>query len=201
MSLIGITMRVSLAAHNEVRDALAQDWSKFMQNFSTDWIPLPNRGSQITALAEHLQLSGLILSGGNSIGERQERDTTEIALLQWARERTIPVFGVCRGMELLQHFYGGELKLLDKKLHVSRHHTIRLDDGTIREVNSFHTLGVSSDMLAAELSAWAFCTEDGTVEALRAKHAPFCGILWHPEREAIPHAEDIALFRQHLHLA
>lgn len=195
--LIGITMRVTSDVHGERRDALAQDWGGFMAAVGVDWLPLPNLGEPTAKLAERLGLTGLLLSGGDDIGATPDRDETESALLTWAFARDVPVLGICRGMQFLQHWFGGGLKPLDADLHVRRRHLIHLADGHEREVNSYHRLGIAPESLAAELVPLAFCARDGSVEAVRARSFPALGILWHPEREPAPHPADVHLCRSH----
>ena len=102
---IGITMRVDIASgHNERRDCLAQGWANYMANVSphTFWMPLPNLGEAITDYVRQWQLDGFIFSGGNDLGSCQLRDCTEYTLLNHALRNALPVFGVCRGLQLLQ---------------------------------------------------------------------------------------------------
>lgn len=193
-------MRVVNSSTGEKRDALAQDWGKFMQAVGVEWIPLPNIGTNIVNLTDHLGLTGLLLSGGNSIGQMLERDETETALLQWALKRNLPVMAVCRGLQMLQHFFGGKIVPIDKARHVRQRHMIKLQNGTEREVNSYHTLGVLSNMLSNKLVPLAICPLDNTIEAVCGRDTPVCGMLWHPEREPVPFAEDVALFRRQWHI-
>ena len=48
-----------------------------------------------------LKINGIILSGGNNIGDVKERDITETYLLKYAETNEIPVLGICRGMQML----------------------------------------------------------------------------------------------------
>ena len=165
------------------------------------------------------RLDGLLLAGGSDIdpslygaephaetsGTRPERDLAELALLEGALERDLPVLGICRGSEILNVGLGGTLAqhlpdLLGSERH--RHtpgaysdHGVRFDAGSRlgaalgerAEVKSHHHQGY--DRLGAELRpvAWA---DDGTVEGLEHADRRFAlGVLWHPEE-----GEDAALF-------
>ncbi len=93
---IGITMRVVEAEmHPELRDALAHDWTSYM-DFALpgmNWMPVPNLGGDVVKFIDAWQLDGLILSGGNDIGENSLRDTTERLLLEYFIENGKPVLG------------------------------------------------------------------------------------------------------------
>lgn len=103
-------MRTELAGpHREARDGLARDWGRFLQWALPEaaWLPVPNLGAGIDRFAGAWGLDGLILSGGEDIGASLLRDETEQALVTWAEQAAIPVFGVCRGLQLLWTLAGG----------------------------------------------------------------------------------------------
>lgn len=54
----------------EPRDALAQDWGRFMTSVlpEASWIPLPNLGNSIYEYVNDWNINALILTGGNDIG-------------------------------------------------------------------------------------------------------------------------------------
>lgn len=175
--LVAISQRVAVdPRHGERRDALDQRWSAFFA--ALDFLPLllPNDTGLALRLMEHLSPSGLVLTGGNSLagcgGDAPERDHMELAVLAHARQRSLPVLGICRGMQLLLHTFGATL--LPVSGHVGTRH--RLADG--REVNSFHDFAArdGGQLLVTAMSA------DGVVEAVRHPHEPIQGIMWHPER-------------------
>ena len=165
-------------------------------------------------------LDGLILSGGNDVdptsygaephaetgGVRPERDRAELALLEGALARDMPVLAVCRGSQLLNVARGGDLvqhlpEVVGDEKHretpgVFSAHGVRVDPGSrlgglVGErapVRSHHHQGfgrVGADLREA---AWA---DDGTLEAVEDPSKRFAlGVLWHPEE-----GEDEALFR------
>ena len=165
-------------------------------------------------------LDGLILSGGPDLdpslygaeahpatdGVRRERDRAELALLEGALARDMPVLAVCRGMEVLNVSRGGDLvQHLPDVLGDDRHkhtpgafadHDVELARGTRLErllgdrapVKSHHHQGVGRLGRGLVEVGWA---EDGTVEAIEDRTHRFAlGVLWHPEE-----GEDFALFR------
>jgi putative glutamine amidotransferase len=181
-------------AHGEARDALAHDWHRFLQVLGYVWLPLPNHPETALDLAAELDLAGLILTGGDDIGVFPERDETEAALLGWAKTRSRPVIGVCRGFQYLHHWLGGRLVPVDPAVHRARRHEIVFEDGSCRVVNSFHNL--APELPAAPLEPLAWNMAD---HALEAASAPgLLGLMWHPEREPEPLPEDLRLFHRHL---
>ena len=136
----------------------------------------------------HPQRYGQICRGSRDIDET--RDEAELSLAAAFTERGRPVFGVCRGMQLLNVFFGGTLHQ-DIAGHAQRNgadrtHAAFTEDALLRAlygrssvVNSAHHQSI--DRLGAGLRAvqWA---DDGTVEAIRHETLPVFAVQWHPER-------------------
>lgn len=196
MILVGLTMRAGPdPATGEDRDMLAQDWGRFLAAAGLSFVPLPNIGSGAVELARRLDLDGLILTGGEDIGARPERDATENLLIDWAMSRNKPILGVCRGFQVLNARFGGSLTALDPAAHRAVRHAVRFaDTGSDREVNSYHAWGIASGGLAPALKPLAKRLEDGSVEA--ASGPGMLGIMWHPEREWPGAPEDIKRIRE-----
>ena len=165
------------------------------------------------------RLDGLLFSGGSDLGpdlydqEPHEetlgvvpgRDKAELALLEAALARDMPVLAVCRGSQVLNVALGGDLvqHLPDvvgdeKHKHTpgefADHDVDVLPDTFLHDivgehapVKSHHHQGYGT--LGAGLRE-AARAEDGTVEALEDPSRRFAlGVLWHPEA-----GEDMALF-------
>ncbi|MBK8047482.1 MAG: gamma-glutamyl-gamma-aminobutyrate hydrolase family protein [Anaerolineales bacterium] len=178
--------------------------------------------------AQFTALDGVLLSGGGDInpvcygtaaisavaGVDPERDHTELALAQWALEANKPLFGICRGLQLLNVACGGVLyqdmsEMADSIRHtyypgypndflahpvvVARESRLEAIVGkSAFEVNSLHHQACQTVAPGLTPTAWA---PDGTVEALELAGYPFAlAVQWHPE--ALPAAaESQALFR------
>jgi putative glutamine amidotransferase len=164
-----------------------------------------------------VRLDGLLLTGGQDIDPRffhEEphpaigwvnpcRDELEIALCREAEERGIPVFGICRGVQLMNVAMGGDLyqdiRTGTETGGVLCHdqpapkwygfHEVRIQEGSkLREIlgtgliraNSFHHQAVRRP--GRSLYATAH-TSDGIIEAIESDAHPFfIGVQWHPER-------------------
>ena len=130
-----------------------------------------------------------------------ERDLFELALFATARQRGLPILGICRGIQLINVALGGTLwqdlpgERPSKVGHdrrdarSARTHDVSLEAGsraatvlgrTALSVNSFHHQGIRD--LAAPLRAtgWA---GDGLIEAVEgAAGEPWLlAVQWHPE--------------------
>jgi gamma-glutamyl-gamma-aminobutyrate hydrolase PuuD len=164
-------------------------------------------------------LDGLIFSGGGDLdpehygaephpetqGVVAERDSGELALLQAALARDMPVLAVCRGSQVLNVARGGDLvQHLPEHVGHDRHRhvdpvmadhevTVKPDSrlgeilGERAPVKSSHHQGFGKLGEGLREAAWA---EDGTIEAVEDPTRRFAvGVLWHPEE-----GDDYALF-------
>lgn len=177
-------------------------------------LPLPPRD------AAPAELDGLLLSGGGDVdprfyaqepGDRLEgvsrrRDEQELALIATARRKGVPIFGICRGLQILNVAYGGSLvqDLPSRRPSSVRHevstprdfraHEVTILPGSFLAagpgssprlaVNSRHHQGI--DRLGSGLRASAL-SDDGLIEAVEAVASPGGGsarifaVEWHPE--------------------
>jgi len=166
-------------------------------------------------------LDGLIFSGGSDLdpelygqephpetfGVVEERDRAELALLEAALARDMPVLAICRGSQVLNVARGGDLvQHLPEIVGDEKHkhtpgtfadHDITLEAGTRlaavlgdhAPVKSHHHQGFGRIGTGLRVAAYA---EDGTIEAVEATDRRFAfGVLWHPEA-----GEDMKLFQE-----
>ena len=161
-------------------------------------------------------LDGLVLQGGNDVapetygesplsadwhGDRV-RDRYEIELIQAFVAAGKPVFGICRGLQLLNVAYGGTLMQdiptqqpqamahrvpgrYEEHLHavdiVPGTRLAQLYPGQSRvTTNSIHHQAIKT--VAPDFVVEAICPDDGVVEAVRWRGPGYvAGVQWHPE--------------------
>jgi N5-(cytidine 5'-diphosphoramidyl)-L-glutamine hydrolase len=194
MSLIAVSQRVAVEPRfGERRDCLDQAWTHFMTTCGLIPILVPNEPSTARAVCTALPVSGILLTGGNDLvaygGDAPERDATETVLIDIAEANALPVLGVCRGMQIIQHRFGIELSRVIG--HVSSSQTISID-GAPAQVNSYHNFGTTETR--PPLQSWA-CADDGVVKAVRHASGHMVGIMWHPERIDPFASRDIKFFQ------
>jgi putative glutamine amidotransferase len=152
-------------------------------------------------------LDGLLLPGGWDVdpsfyGEKadekvgpvdRELDETELNLFRQAREKQLPVLGICRGQQVINVALGGSLVQHlddhDARKHGRRHlaHTIEVDpfselgraagEHKIR-VNSLHHQAIRRLAPGLHQSARG---EDGTVEGVESEDGLIIAVQCHPE--------------------
>lgn len=181
---IGITMRITESSdYYELRNSIAVDWIDFLNlHFSEyDLILLPNSNFNIIDYLKSLGINCFFLVGGEDIGSHEIRDNTELKICKYAHENNLPVIGICRGLQILTHYFGGEIVKGDiqfSREHLATRHKIRLKN-KIEEVNSYHSNTIKN--LPKNFNIIAKDINDDSIEA--ASYENFLGLMWHPERE------------------
>ena len=161
-------------------------------------------------------LDALVLQGGNDVAPQsygeaplhadwegdRVRDLYEIELIRAFVAAGKPVFGICRGLQLLNVTYGGTLlqdihtqhsqavahRVLGK--YENHHHRVEFVAGTHlatlfpgvtqATTNSIHHQGIKD--LAPGFVVEARCPDDGLIEAVRWRGPSYvAGVQWHPE--------------------
>lgn len=156
-------------------------------------------------------IDGLILTGGHDINPElygqeclpkldtiwPDRDDFDTALLQKAVAAKIPVLAVCRGHQLLNALYGGELiqdlsygnnllkhmqghspSLATHKIKLAAESELYKVLGEEVKVNSFHHQAV---IKAGNLCRIAAVSSDGVIEAVEVPEQQIWSVQWHPE--------------------
>lgn len=178
-------------------------------------VALPTLSAPEAAAELVARLDGLLLAGGEDLAPalfRQEarpglgavierRDRFEYALLKAALAKGIPILGICRGLQLLNVYFGGTLhqdlatyfstEIPHASAALGREalvHEVLLPEGTFLHqcygtdtlwVNSLHHQGVA--ILAQDLLP-AATSRDGLVEGFQHRsHQNVIAVQWHPE--------------------
>lgn len=183
MKIVLYSQRVEIiGSYGERRDCADQNIPYFIKTCGYLPLPLPNNWNVVEQIIKQLQPSGIVLTGGNSLvkygGNAPERDDMEKRILDLALACNIPVYGFCRGMQVIVDYFGCEL--VEVQGHVAVYHKISGVMGTL-EVNSFHNQACYRVKKPLEVLAQA---DDGVIEAICYKEKHIIGTMWHPERES-----------------
>jgi len=220
---------ISMSVRADVRppDFLRQNYVIYLESLGLLPVPTPNMLSDLHAWLDALGIEGVVLSGGGDIGPdaygqpnngaievHRERDRTEWGLLDWAIAHRRPVLGICRGIQVLNVYFGGQL-IQDLPSHNDRFiahdgsesHAVRLTDPRVAallgtdtmDVNTYHHQGITPDVLAPALEPFAICRPDGLIEGVFHRELPILGVQWHPERPTPSRELDLRLFRHFFH--
>lgn len=116
-----------------------------------------------------------------------ERDVMEMALFALFAEQKKPIYGICRGLQIINVALGGDLfQDLYKQCGVNHsgtlenplYHEITTHKNENIRVNSFHHQAIKT--LGEGLFVTAF-SSDGVIEAVEHKTLPIKAVQWHPE--------------------
>jgi putative glutamine amidotransferase len=196
-------------------DYLKRSYYEAVERSGGATVSLPNT-KRLNLADRFLDLvHGLLISGGNDVdpafyGERKkvnnlsvtrERDLFEIRLVKRAKARRIPILAICRGMQLVNVAFGGNLyqdyhmesSFLDHTLGGSTVYKKRHPVLIQKSSRLFGVIGKSRVMVntshhqivkkvALGFTAVARSEKDGVIEGIEPKgeDAIIC-VQWHPE--------------------
>jgi putative glutamine amidotransferase len=155
------------------------------------------------------QMDGLLLTGGSDISPeflRQEhvdaslldkavdpeRDRWEFEAVREALSRGLPIFAICKGLQVFNVALGGTLNLdikghnlpeqRDREVQALRH--ARRVSHRFPKVNSAHHQAIDRLADGCEVEAWS--AHDGIIEQISLRKYPFArGVQYHPERSPV----------------
>ena len=127
MKKIGLTLRIDEHKKiNEYRDAIDQRWYCFLQKCGIFPVLIPNNKEIAEDILSTSSISGLILSGGNNLSFINDksviRDEVETFILQYAIQNNLPILGVCRGMQLIQKYFGVDIYKIQNHPHTNQNY-------------------------------------------------------------------------------
>lgn len=227
MIRIGVTLHPIDSPDREELDRLAAQIVEGVQLAGGEAILIPPDLDERALHRCFSEIDGLLLSGGGDVDPRlygeepiaavsgvdANRDRAEATLTRWALDAGKPLFGICRGLQLLNVVCGGSLYQdvsqheqafkhayypdfphdhLAHEVAVANDSRLASILGVVRaEVNSLHHQACRVVAPGVKAVAWA---PDGIVEALEVEGHPFAvAVQWHPEA-LLRRAESRVLF-------
>lgn len=189
-------------------------------------IPLLHDNEYIRSFCENID--ALVLTGGRDVYPlfydtkvskdciiySKQRDEFEMRLIDNALTLGKPIFGICRGMQLINVYFGGTLyqdiysngltNVLHSNSRGAKHlptHSVHFDEnsflgkmyGESMEVNSYHHQAI--DNLGEGISAIAWAKEDNIVEGIICDKYDVFGVQWHPEMMIQEDKKQIKLYK------
>ena len=154
---------------------------------------------KILNVEDNVVEGALVLCGGSDIGVNAKRDQFEIDLIQQALEKRVPIVGICRGMQLINHYFGGGVEDIPTELNenhladefrddadhherVSQFHWVKdIKNGHIFVANSRHHQHCIdlNETVGFEATHYSL---DNLVEGFINTELRILGVQWHPER-------------------
>tara|TARA_B100001057_G_scaffold494630_1_gene591634 strand:- start:241 stop:846 length:606 start_codon:yes stop_codon:yes gene_type:complete len=196
---IAITQRIDFIKNrNEYRDSIDQALIKLIISTGHSPLLVPNSLIQDDSsdMLENWLLDnnpeGILISGGNDIGQYSDRDRTEKYIYHWALKESLPILGICRGMQIIGLLNASKLKKVIG--HVNKNHSVLNISKSEESIkNSYHSFSLSNCPKDFDIT---FLSKDGEIEGIKHNKKKIFGIMWHPEREIIFLKEDINFIKK-----
>lgn len=188
------------------------NYQRWMESKDVEIIQLSYTRNNISDLQK---CHGIVLSGGEDVHPghyqkneyvnqchtiNEKRDSFEFNVLEYSQKSSVPVLGICRGLQITNVFFGGTLipDLVNRKKNDhtkltenDRYHAVKvmkdsflhhITNATTGEVNSSHHQ--AADRIGDGLIVNSF-SPDQVIEGLERAHAKASYLMlvqWHPER-------------------
>ena len=164
--------------------------------------------------AEYAEFAdGLLLSGGKDVATElygqetkydfvltdPKRDDLEMGLIKEFIRLGKPIFGICRGIQVLNVYFGGTLYQDIPDQLGGEHskgvcHPVKLKEDSIlgrmfgasMEINSYHHQALDALGKGLVATAWSDAGGHEIVEAVEHESLPIWSVQWHPERMTGP---------------
>ena len=186
-------------------NSIDMEYIDYFQKVGITLIPVDNMNESIE---NHFNddIQGIILSGSGDIEKitrsefkkenlsfSLERDRIENKLIEYALSHSLPLIGICHGMQKINDYLGGDIQpyFHCKKDTFSEqgiyHDILGLDNligkDKIYSINQYHDHCILIEDLAHDLKCFAVDVRFNTVEGFYNQENKILGLQWHPERK------------------
>ncbi len=175
---------------------------------------IPVIAADVAAVEDYAAIAdGLLLSGGKDVathlyGQEQKfdniltddaRDELEWKILDaWVPTKK-PIFGICRGVQVMNAYFGGTLvqdipselggehsKGVNHEIEIKKDSILGELFGESLLINSYHHQGLDKIADGFIATAWSDAGGNKLPEAIEHESLPFWSVQWHPERMSGP---------------
>jgi putative glutamine amidotransferase len=192
MKKILITQRLAENdTYFEQREMLDISWGKLFNQIGFLPIILPYEYDFEKYFFE-LDIHGVLLTGGNDLSILHDnelsfkRDTFEKKLIKYCIDNNIPIFGICRGMQIIADYFNSSFKKVDNQVNIRHRLVVNKNSKYLNlldkldNVNSFHNYVIDNFTDDFIISA---TNEDNMIKAIEHRSHKIFGCMWHSERE------------------
>ena len=174
---VGVGVKILLVDH---QDSFVHTLANYFRQTGADVVTVRTPVAEDTF--DHVKPDLVVMSPGP--GSPQHFDTK--ATIDKARARSLPIFGVCLGLQAITEAFGGSLRQLHVPMH-GKPSRIRLQDGALFKglpnqvvVGRYHSLFADPVSLPNDFDITAD-TEDGVIMAIEHRNEPISAVQFHPE--------------------
>lgn len=170
-------------------DFLDHNWINFFEKKKYFFISIPNTirvANKI--LKKEKKIDFIILPGGNDLFGRSKLTKTRLiiekTLIKVSIKKKIPLLGVCRGMQVLNNYFGGKIAKIDG--HMKKKSVINIDHDIFKKkkitVKCYHNFCIPQKFVSKNFNVLGV-DKDKNIEMFKHKNYKIWGVMWHPERE------------------
>ena len=173
---------------NTYVDFLDYNWIKYFEKKNYNFYIIPNSKRNFLKISKKIKPNLIILAGGNDLFQNNKyvknRLKVEKDLINYGISKKIPILGVCRGMQLINHFFKGKISKV--KGHMRKKNRVTFKQKIFSkkyiDITSYHNYGIKKKDMASKFDALATDNNEN-IEIFKHKKLNIFGVMWHPERE------------------